>query len=408
MLSLQISNENEKLFTSVTTVFEGAIPKGQTAEKVVETEEPVKVANGKVLFELFLDAPIIEKPTVVLNHVDKTREVLLLDSNFKLTLVSYAGESLWSYQLDGPIVSEIEQVDVYKNQKLQYLFATKGKVYCIDRKGNDVENYPYEVKFGEGNLQTLSVIDYDGSKNYRVMVSKSDGTVVLYDIDGADLDGWNPKKFETPLSQPGKHVRVRGKDFILIAENNKLHAFSRRGDENEGFPVALAGSITSDWFVSVGPSLRKSFISVVVDTQDIQVYNFNGKLENTVSFKSIAEAPNTQLAKSPGDEQKVYLINAFGNVWQVLNDAKKELLTVELPYKDLELQYYPISGKEVFVLVSKEANKVLMYNKKGKLIGGEALDGAYKIAMLYSSTTNKFRVYIVNRKSLRMLDIEAE
>ena len=95
-------------------------------------------------------------------------------------------------------------------------------------------------------------------------------------------------------------------------------------------------------------------------------------------------------------------------MWQVLNDAKKELLTVELPYKDLELQYYPISGKEVFVLVSKEANKVLMYNKKGKLIGGEALDGAYKIAMLYSSTTNKFRVYIVNRKSLRMLDIEAE
>ena len=111
---------------------------------------------------------------------------------------------------------------MYKNQKLQYLFATKNKVYCIDRKGNDVENYPYSVKHGEGEINTLSVIDYDGSKNYRVLVSKTDGTVVLYDITGADLEGWNPKKFDTKLSQPGKHVRVRGKDFILIAEAKQI------------------------------------------------------------------------------------------------------------------------------------------------------------------------------------------
>lgn len=409
MLSLQVSNESEQLFTNVTTVFEGAIPKDKKSPiNQTNTEEPVvaKVSNGNVLFELFLDAPIIDKPTVVLNHVDKTREVLLLDSNFKLSLVAYNGELLWSYSLDGPIISEIEQVDVYKNQKLQYLFATKNKVYCIDRKGHDVENYPYAVKHGEGDLNTLSVIDYDGSKNYRVLVSKTDGTVVLYDIAGADLEGWNPKKFDTKLSQPGKHVRVRGKDFILIAEQNKLHALTRRGDEYSGFPITT-GHVTSDWFVSVGPSLRKSTISIVVDSQDVQVYNFNGKAEKLISFKTLAEQPKTQLAKSTGDEQKVYLIHAFDKVWQVLNDAKKELLTVELPYDDLELQYYPIAGKEVFVLVSKEADKVLLYNKKGRLIGGEALDGAHKIALLYSSSTNKFRVYIVNRKSLRMLDIEA-
>ncbi len=410
MLSLQVSNENEQLFTSVTSVFEGTIPEDKKSQdKPLNTENPVaaKVSNGKVVFEIFLDAPIIEKPSVVLNHVDKTREVLLLDSNFKLSLIAYNGELLWSYKLDGPIISEIEQVDVYKNQKLQYLFATKNKVYCIDRKGNDVEHYPYTVKHGEGDINTLSVIDYNGSKNYRVLVSKTDGTVVLYDISGTDLEGWNPKKFDSKLAQPGKHVRVRGKDFILIAEQNKLHAFERRGDEYSGFPIALNGNITSDWFVSVGPSLRKSTISVVVDSQDVQIYNFNGKAEKLINFKTIAEHPKTQLAKSTGDEQKVYLVHAFDNVWQVLNDDKKELLTVELPYDDLELQYYPISGKEVFVLVSKEADKVLLYNKKGKLIGGEALDGAHEIAMLYSSSTDKFTIYIVNRKSLRMLDLEA-
>lgn len=409
MLSLQVSNEHEQLFTSVTSVFEGAIPEDKkTSTKPIEKQSQlVKSTNGKVLFELFLDAPIIDKPTIVLNHVDKTREVLLLDSNFKLSLMAYNGELLWTYALDGPIVSAIEQVDVYRNQKLQYLFATKTKVYCIDRKGNNVENYPYAVNYGEGELNTLSVIDYDGSKNYRIMVSKTDGTVVLYDILGTDLEGWNPKKFDTKLAQPGKHVRVRGKDFILIAEQNKLHALTRRGDEYSGFPIALSGNITSDWFVSVGPSLRKSTVSIVVDNQDVQVFNFNGKAEKLIDFKTVAEQPKTQLAKSTGDEQKVYLIHAFGNVWQVLNDAKKELLTVELPYSDLELQYYPVAGKEVFVLVSKEADKVLLYNKKGKLIGGEALDGAHPIALLYSSSTNKFRVYLVNRKSLRMLDIEA-
>ena len=70
MLSLQVSNENEQLFTSVTSVFEGTIPankKSPVKQSVTEDTRSAaaKVSNGKVLFELFLDAPIIDKPTVV-------------------------------------------------------------------------------------------------------------------------------------------------------------------------------------------------------------------------------------------------------------------------------------------------------------------------------------------------------
>jgi hypothetical protein len=46
--------------------------------------------------------------------------------------------------LDGRILSEIFQLDYYRNGKLQYLFNTENKLWVIDRNGNPVEKFPIE------------------------------------------------------------------------------------------------------------------------------------------------------------------------------------------------------------------------------------------------------------------------
>ena len=402
MFSIQITNENEKLFTSMISVFEG---KNQVEKTEVATTETLE--DDSVLHELYFEHPLISKPIIVNNHVDHSLEVLVVDSTNKLHLVSSRGELLWSYQLEGEVVSEVYQVDVFKNHKLQYLLATSAKVYCIDRKGNDVDNYPYVLEQGNAIIKDLSVIDYEGVKDYRIGVATTDGYLVLNNIEGKSLEGWNPKKFESELVQPLLHSRVRGKDFMLTAEKDKIHAFKRNGEYYDGFPVKLNGEMGDNWFVKEGPSLRKSSIAFVLDNNRAQSVAFNGKMEVKNDFRNITATPNASLVSSAGDEKGVFLINETANVWSVF-DNNTQLFSIELEdYVDLQLQYYPIKNRELFVLISQDRNQVMIYNKKGQLIGGEVLDGENEISLLYLSTKDVYKVYINNRKSLRVIELNA-
>src|SRR5690606_28612127 len=85
------------------------------------------------------------QPSIVRSHVDKSLEVLVQDSLNQSHLLSSTGSALWSKQMDGPIIGELFQVDYYKHGKLQYLFATEGKLHIIDRLGNYVPPFPVTI-----------------------------------------------------------------------------------------------------------------------------------------------------------------------------------------------------------------------------------------------------------------------
>lgn len=405
MFSIQITNENEKLFTSMISVIEGNDGKGSLEEIVVEET----IEDAEVKSELFFENSLVTKPIIVKNHIDKSLEVLVADSANKIHLVSSSGELLWSYDLEGQLVSKVHQVDVYKNHKLQYLFATNAKVYCIDRKGNDVDGYPYKMEAGSGVINNLSVIDYEGQRDYRIAVSSDDGYLVLANIEGDVLDGWNPKRFQSALIQPLEHSRVRGRDFMLTSEANTLHVFKRNGEYYDGFPKKVDGSIGGKWFVNEGPSFRKSNVALVVDECKVIEVNYNGKEELKYDYRNLSKEPKVTMKASAGGEQNVFLLNPSPGQWIVQDDKNQELFKIDLEdYVDLELQYYPIKKKELFVLISKERNQIFIYNKAGKLVGGETLDGGEEIALLYLSNKNVYKVYVVNRKSLRVLEIKAD
>ena len=66
---------------------------------------------------------------------------------------------LWKKQLDGAILGKIEQIDMYKNGRLQLAFATPNRVYVLDRNGKEVA--PFPLKFNDKVTQPLSVFNYD-------------------------------------------------------------------------------------------------------------------------------------------------------------------------------------------------------------------------------------------------------
>jgi len=178
------------------------------------------------LLNIKLDTDLLNSPQFVINHRSKQKEIVVQDINNKLYLISNTGNILWKKQLNGPILGKIEQLDIYKNGRLQLVFATPNRVYLIDRTGKNVTGYP--LKFNDKITQPLSVFDYDKRKNYRLFVTQGKN-VLLYDAKGKTIKGFKFSKTKDNINSQPQHIRIGSKDYILVKTNSKLNILNRRG-----------------------------------------------------------------------------------------------------------------------------------------------------------------------------------
>jgi hypothetical protein len=170
------------------------------------------------LWEVYLDQPIKGNIHLLRNHYTQHLEIAVQDSSHTLFILNNKGEILFEKALDGQIIGDIEQLDMYKNGKLQLLFNTAGTLYCMDRKGNDLEKFP--LTFSEKTNLALSLFDYDSNKNYRILIPFPSGELIMYDIEGNEVKGWKFDKVRSAISESAQHFRIGKKDFIYTSTSN--------------------------------------------------------------------------------------------------------------------------------------------------------------------------------------------
>lgn len=188
----------------------------------------IKAALNSISEELNikLDDDLLNTPQFVTNHLNRQKDIVVQDIKNNLYLISNSGKIRWKKRLDGPVLGQIEQIDIYKNGRLQLAFATPHRVYLIDRNGNDVS--PYPGKFNDAITQPLSVFDYDKNKNYRLLVTQG-SNLLMYDKNLKSVNGFKFKSAnKTILNQP-QHFRIGNKDYIVFNTENKMYILDRTG-----------------------------------------------------------------------------------------------------------------------------------------------------------------------------------
>ena len=176
-------------------------------------------------FNITLDADVLTNPQFVTNYRNKQEDIVVQDINNNLYLISNQGKILWKKRLNGNILGKIQQIDIYKNGRLQLAFATPKRVYVVDRNGNDVG--PFPLSFNDDITKPLSVFDYDNNKNYRLLVTQ-DNELLMYNISGKNVNGFRYQKAAEIKTQP-QHFRINGKDYIVFAAGNTLKILNRQG-----------------------------------------------------------------------------------------------------------------------------------------------------------------------------------
>lgn len=238
--------------------------------------QQAEVGTTKELWSVQLDTIAAIAPQLVINHNTNNKEILIQDENNQLYLIDASGKVIWQVGIKGRIQSTIQQLDYYKNKKLQYVFNTEDKIYIVDRNGELVDGFP--INLPSNALGGMLLIDYDNLHKYRYMVACDNGNIYAYEKNGSPLTGWSPKKDVGLVSTPIEHVLYLGKDYIYFKNDEGLfYALNRKG-ENRFTPVQTA-NLSSPFYFTEG-----SFIGG--DSGVVETINVMGELSTKTVLDS--------------------------------------------------------------------------------------------------------------------------
>jgi len=179
---------------------------------------------------LALDSPAAIPPQWVKNHRTKGMDIVVQDQQNVLYLFSNTGTLFWKKQLPGKIIGPIEQVDLYKNKRLQLAFRTAERFMILDRNGKVVK--PFDIALPQGtDPMPLAVFDYDKNRDYRFLLAQGN-QLIMFDNRGKKVNGFKLSKIDSPLKSIPKHFRYTNKDYIVLAlQNNSLKIVNRQGKD---------------------------------------------------------------------------------------------------------------------------------------------------------------------------------
>ncbi|SMD36342.1 hypothetical protein SAMN04488029_2841 [Reichenbachiella faecimaris] len=349
---------------------------------------------------------LISKPFAVRNHNDRTLEMMVQDEAFTLHLLDVNLKPVRQIPLKGKLKSKIYQVDYYKNGKLQYLFALDKTIHMIDRNGTYIPGYPLTLK-SDNKIRELSLIDYDKSRNYRIMVADSKGNYYLYNKAGKLLDGWNPKKMGSSPATLGRHVRVQKNDYMLLVQQNGIFQnLTRRGDVRDGFPIDLKGKISQDYFISKGSKPANTEISALTDLGELVSFNLAGVVTNRGQLVRENDQASFHLVNS-GTEKEFIVIKKNENELTVFNEALVEQFKVEINAKKLIFQYYYFGiDNQLIIVIDQEKRLGYLYNQDGRLLHESPLEVGHELAVLFQESKGQFDLYCSIGNQLNIVSLK--
>ncbi len=366
---------------------------GMISNDVFIQHHPDVSDKPQTVWQLALDSSVSIKPAIVKNHVTREKEILVQDHQHKIYLINPAGRILWSKQLEGPIISEIFQVDYFKNEKLQYLFNTRDKIHWIDRNGNDVKRYPIALHSPASN--GLALVDYQDKKDYRIFIATSDRKMLLYAKDGNLISDWSFKEAESPVQHPLKYFEQDRKDYLAFADQNRVYLLNRRGQVRIEPKWDFRPSNNPVYFDNTNPDQTACF--VVTDTQGkIVLIGMDGEVK-LVEVGDFSPEHTFLLADVNGNGEQDFVFTDESKL-MVFDWRGEQLFSVdfESPITYTPVYYeFPGNVKKLGVVTLKE-RLIYLVNSDGSIYSGFPVNGTTQFSISSLNKDGRFNLLVGN------------
>ena len=317
---------------------------------------------------------IVLGPLIVKNHINNTNEIIIQDSKNILYLINNRGQVEWTREIDGKIIKEVNQIDSYKNGKLQYVFATEKSLNLLDRKGRDVGKFP--LKFKDNITSPVSVFDYDKNKNYRLLITQNN-ELFMFDSKGNKVRGFDYNKKNKIVTTP-KHFRIGNKDIIVFKTIDKLTILNRRG------AVRINAKTEHNYSSDDVFQYQNFLLTSTVKNEIVRIdMRGNTKLEDPMPINS----------KLISDKETTFTLQK-----NILSNSK---INVEIPFGKYDhFKIFSGNNKTYVNIFDSQNNKIYLFDKELNLIKGFPISSKENAHFIIEKKGIEFSMITENKKIL--------
>ena len=326
-----------------------------------------------ILWSMYADSEITGGPWRFKNHYTNVEEIIIQDSQHQLYLINADGKTLWKKQLDEPVIEDIQQVDLYGNDKFQILFTTASYLMAVDRNGNNVSGFP--IKMNNKATAAPALVRYEKNGDARIIVG--DGPLIRnIGGNGEAVKGWKSPELSDQLELPIAYRSFDGKDYLIaFSRDHKLYFLDRRG-KLRGRPQQIVEHLKEPE-IYIGSSLSTSFISGYDSLGKIHLHQLNGDTSSstilpvgTAVVANMIDVPSKSIAILNGD--RIYYRDGDGSV-------KLDYLLPETMIADIHLVD---RAKNWIAVSSEDGMNTYVIDLNGKMLDRMPVDGTGKPIML--------------------------
>lgn len=334
--------------------------------------------ESNVQWKANLEAPLKGKPYLVSGLTLQTGNVVAFDTGNRMYFIDSDGHIIWNKEISEAPMSEVKEVDYFNDGRRQFLFNTANYLMLIDRSGAFVDGFPKRLIAEASN--GLSVFDYDGSRNYRVMICGTDRFVYNYDLRAGEVEGWNRHRTDALVTKPVQHLVADNKDFIIVTdEDGTVRILDRQGRIRIPLVSDLKKSQAAEFYEN--KTNRKGIILTSDEAGNLLYIAFDGALART-DFGEFTDKHFFLYEDFNGDNDPDF-IYLDGKELQIFDRFKNVLFSHSF---DAEIHSKPVffdisRNKRLLGIVSENAREIYLIDNKGNMIRNSGLVGETPFAV---------------------------
>ena len=342
-----INNDNKEDYNNFQYWFTNYEIKNKSFFKSLFTTPTIDLNETKSLnlkFSKKLKNNIISNPTFVNNYRTGKKNIIFQDADLNLILLDLNEEIIFEKKLGSKIISEIFQVDLYKNKRLQFVFLTDEEFIVLDIKGNFVK----KIKLEKSNSNKfLSVFDYDKNRNYRFIIQNGRSLKML-DRKFKIVKGFKKTKLKSEILKKLKHIRIYNKDYLtIIDKSGSPQILDRRGNIRIKLPKKFNVE-QNNFYINSGNLITINTLNQLVNIQ----------LDGTITYKQLPDEKHLIFANKNN-----LLIKSQGKISINNNDFN-------IPYGNYTgLNIFEKKDKTYYYIRDIDKNKSFLFDEN-KIIAG--------------------------------------
>ncbi|MBW3545318.1 MAG: hypothetical protein KY428_06920, partial [Bacteroidetes bacterium] len=340
-----------------------------------------------------LPAPVVHAPVGVSYRQQRGGHWLVQDTARTLHLLNQAGKSLRSAALGGYWQGQVVEVDPQKNKNAHYFMTSLDSAYLLKPGLAPLRPFPLALPEGE-KIQWSQVLDYDGSRRYRFLLASGAGNLYMYDLDGINLEGWQPLQLGGALSAAPGHMRVRSKDILYaFQQKGVVHALTRKGQYYPGFPLNLGDSLLGPVQVRQGSDFKSTRFLTISASGLLLEWNLEGReLQRRQLYRPDARAHFYLVPDSRGKKFLIAQQDRFR--LRLLDENGNELFEKDyLGASTLVVQFFSFTDAAALIAVTDPDQEfTYLYDMAGNLLQTQPLNSCCPIDIRMNSTGDSLRM----------------